>query len=334
MLILITFVCLIAVLVCLRPPSLTGTGRRYAHVGALNSLAAALALISLLALFVLWPAFLARECSWLGYCRIGLDDTWVWIWMVPVGILCLGPFGLFLGYMLFGEWERDWCCSDRPHTYHWEAKEWAVRRREQQDRLASLGFTEEQCWDVLRNVVLVAAGLGGSRADDDGRELEYSDDRIRIRVWGWKSVCSISKGSLAQSQCEEDCWHGEELRVWIVDSDNDLEVLRAVNSELPSVSVFRPGEWIAYLAADLGEKSRERIVERVAEQIASETAARKAAEEARERDLDSRFAWVEDSGSYPVGGGGATDSDRLHSQTLGNPSTEKQVKKDDEPKER
>ena len=321
MLILVTLVCLTGVLLCLRLPLLTG--KRYAHLGALNSLAAALALISLLALFVLWPAVLARECSWLGYCQIGLDDIWVWIWMVLVGILCLAPFVLFLVYVLSGDWEASWCCDHGTHLYAWERKKQAVMRREQHDLLASLGFTEEQCCDVLRNVILVAAGLGESRGDDDSRELEYTDDRIRIRVWGWKSACSVGEASPDESQCQEDCWHGEQLRAWIVDSGNCLEVLRAVNSELPSVSVFRPGQWIAYLSADLRERSRERIAERVAEQIASETAARKAAEEARRRDLDSRFSWVEDSGSYPVGGRGVTDRVRLHSRALGDPSTEK-----------
>ena len=299
MLILVTFVCLIGVLLCLSLPSLTG--KRNAHLGALNSLAAALALISLLALFVLWPAVLARECSWLGYCPISLDDFWVWVWMVPVGILCLGPFLLFLGHVLSGQWEASWCCDHRTHPYAWERKERAVRRREQQGRLASLGFTEEQCWDVLRNVILVVAGLGASRADDDGRELEYSDDRIKIRTWGWNSACSIGEARPDQSQCGEDCWHGEELRVWMVDSGNCLEVLRAVNSETPSVSVFRPGEWLAYLSADLREKARERIADRAADQIAAKIAA----EEARKRDLDSRFVWVEDIGSELVGGRGA-----------------------------
>lgn len=303
MLILVTFVCLIGVLLCLRPPWLTG--KRYAHVGALNSLAAALALKSLFAMFVLWPAMLARECSWLGYCPVSLDDIWVWIWMVPVGFLYSVFFLPFLGYVLSGQWEASWCCDHGTHPYAWERKKQAVMRREQQDLLASLGFTEEQCWDVLRNVILIAAGLGESRADDDGRELEYSDDRIRIRVWGWKSACSIGEASPDQSQCQEDCWHGEELRVWMADSGNCLEVLRAVNSELPSVSVFRPGEWIAYLAADLREKSLELIAERVAEQIASETATRNAAAEARKRGLDSRFVWVEDIGPDLVGGRGA-----------------------------
>ena len=302
MLILVTFVCLIGVLMCLRTPQLTG--ERNAHLGALNSLAAAVALISLLALFVLWPAVLARECSWLGY-PISLDDIWVWVWMVPVGFLCIGPFILFLGHVLSGEWEADWCCNYRAHPDARERRRRAARRREQQDLLASLGFSEAQCWDVLRNVLLIATGLGESGDDDDGRELEYSDDLIRIRTWGWTSSCSNGEASPDQGRCGEDCWHGEELRVWMVDSDNHLEVLRAVNSELPSVSVFRPGAWIAYLSADLREKAKERIAERAAEQLASEAAAKTAAEEARKRDLDSRFVWVEDIDSELVGGRGA-----------------------------
>lgn len=292
MLVLLAFGCLIFVLFRLIP-----AGRRNAHIGAIHSLAAALALTSLLALIALWPAVMVGECSLLGYCGITFYDGWVWAWTIMVGFLCFCLFVTLMTYVVSGQWERGWCCQDRSHPYRRERKRQAEVRREQRDRLAALGFTETECWDVLRNVISVAAALGERRADDDGGGLQYVDDRIRITMWGWDPACSLGGRRPEHSQCEEDCWHGERVRVVMRGPGVWLEVFRAVNSDVPRVSVFRPGEWIAYLRSDLTEMAEDRI--------AAQTAARTAAEEARRRELDSRFAWVEDVGSELVGGGGA-----------------------------
>ena len=296
MLVLLAFGCLICILFCLIP-----AGQRNTHIGAIHSLAAALALTSLLALIALWPAVMVGECSLLGYCGITFDDGWVWAWMIMVGFLCCCLFLILVTYVVSGQWEREWCCLNRSHPYRWERKRQDVFRREQQDRLGSLGFTEAECWAVLHNIISVVVALGKSRADDDGGCLEYVDDRIRITMWGWDPACSLGGGRPEHSQCEEDCWHGERVRVVMRGPGIWLEVFRAVNSDLPRVSVFRPGEWIAYLSAELTEMAGERIAARAAAQEVAKTAR----EEARKSELDSRFAWVEDVGSELVEGGRA-----------------------------
>ena len=298
MLVLLTLGTLIAIY---KHCSKTGHRRkRNGHIRTVYSLGAAGAVIALAALLVLWPMAIAGECSLLRYCRVGFNDGWVATWVFAVGLLCFIPFISLMAYVVSGRWVQEWCC-DGPHPTFWEVREQADAYRKQLDRLASLGFTEAECWPVQRDAAFVAAELGNLRICGEDRYYELADDRIVVSARGWDMTCSGQWYLPDFSQCGEDCRHGEEVRVAVMmDSGRSLEVLRAVNWDPPQVTVFRPGEWIAYLSADLRERAEERITERVAAQEAAETAA----EKARKRELDSRFAWVEDVSPEMAGRGG------------------------------
>ena len=132
----------------------------------------------------------------------------------------------------------------------------------------------------------MAAELGEERTLGDVDYYEFTDDRVVVSMSGWESTCAIITYKPDYSLCDEDCRHGEEVLVTIKDSGRSLKVLEAVNSGIPRVSIFRPGDWIAHLQADLTGMARERI--------AAREAAEAVAEEARKRERDSRFAWLEE----------------------------------------
>ena len=142
------FVCLIAACVCI-DFAMNDRKRRHGHVRAGYPLVLAVVIIAIVGLIALWPVAMSIECSQLRYCGIGLDDIWVWLWIVPVGIVCFIVLMVMVVYVLSGGWAQDRCCGEvhTPSTLK--------RYENQQERLASLGFTNEECWAVLREAIAV-----------------------------------------------------------------------------------------------------------------------------------------------------------------------------------
>lgn len=277
------FVCLIVAAACIFCV-IESRKERHGHVTAGYPLLLGFVTMSFVGLFGFWPAALSVECSQMGYCGIGPDDIWVWLWIVPVGLVCIMINIIILSCVASGEWAQGQCCG-KAHT-SWEL----MRYENQQERLASLGFTREECWAVLRDAIAVASELGEENTGDDGDHYEFTDDRIVVSVSGRESRCAIIGDKPDLSRCGENCRHGEEVLVSTKDSARPVKVLEAVNSAVPRVSIFRPGDWIAHLQADLSDT----VASRVADRVAARSAAEAVAEEARKRERDSRFVWLED----------------------------------------
>ena len=241
--------------------------RRHLTYG--EAIVIATCLLGNLAWLVTLPAMLSVECSWLGYCGVGLNDLWVQIWLTIAGI-----FGLFFAIALVlstfpDEWVTAYCCDGKAHLSRAERKRRAVRRKNRREKLASIGFTDGQFIGILQDAIFVATLLGERKArvvhphfGPCSYVYEYQDDRIRV--------------SLAT---------GDAVLVEIMQEGKWLKVIESTEWDNPDVVIFRPGDWIVYLEADLKD---------VASGVEAEREAAEAArEEARKREIESRFAWVE-----------------------------------------
>ena len=218
---------------------------------------------------VVWPAMLSVECSWLGYCDVGLNDLWVQVWLT----LAFVP-GLFVGIVIVlcttpDNWAKSYCCEGMAHPSRTEMKQWAVRREKQRERLASIGFTEKEFIGILRDAIFVAKELG----ERDARRAVHPHFGAPFYVYGYQD--DRIKVSLET---------GDAVLVETMHEGEWLKVLDSVHPVNPEVVIFRPGDWIVYLEADLKDVALGRVAEREAAEAAEE--------EARKREIESRFAWV------------------------------------------